>query len=108
MTCIEPACGQPRTKHGPPPKGWIFVRPSRTEGAWYCSPACAWAGIATTPPPIAATAPTPRPDVATCPLCTNRHDRDHRCGICNTRPQVVHVADRTVELYHHHTEGRTA
>jgi hypothetical protein len=94
----DAACGRPRTKHGPPPKGWIFVRLSRAEGAWYCGAEHAAAAIRATvePPPITTvTAPPvePRHDVATCPLCINRHERDHRCGVCNTRPQLARIAE---------------
>jgi hypothetical protein len=50
----KPGCGEYREKHGPPPKGWVQVKPSRGEPLWYCGPACAGRalGVATSTSPV--------------------------------------------------------
>lgn len=35
-----------------------------------------------------------RPDVGNCPYCIKRHDRDHVCPVCNSKPQVAPVVRR--------------
>lgn len=83
MSCQdETRCGRPQEGPGHPRHGWIRTHVAGTKDStrWWCSIACLAARFHAT---------TPRHDVATCARCINRHDRDHRCPACGTRPQVA-------------------
>ena len=104
--CIHPdLCGQPRNKTGKAPKGWVKANVSGQPAAWYCGPDCAYQALTGRRAPAQPAPVTPptgaRHDVADCPLCVNRHDRQHRCGVCNTQPQIVRPAPRPVQLFDH-------
>lgn len=76
-------CGRRQEGAGRPRKGWIRVHVVGTndgKGRWYCSPACAIRALAGS---------GGRTDVGSCATCTNRHDRDHRCPVCGSRPQLI-------------------
>jgi hypothetical protein len=98
-TCQNPEkCGRPITGH--PKAGWIKARVAGQGGAdrWFCGLQCLVRGLAEH-------VPGGRPDVAVCPLCINRHDRDHRCGVCNTQPHIARPAPRPVHLYDQARQG---
>jgi len=95
-TCRRPeTCGQPTTNRGRVPNGFIKTHTAGTDDSrWWCSTQCLISGLT-------ATIVAARPDVAACPLCINRHDRGHRCGVCNTQPHIVRPAPRPVQLFDH-------
>lgn len=83
--CADPTkCGRPQQGQGHPKKGWIktHVAGQRGSDAWWCSATCLVVDLTQS-------GRVERPDVARCPLCVNRHDRGHRCPICNTAPQLI-------------------
>ncbi|MGG5257486.1 hypothetical protein [Phycicoccus avicenniae] len=85
MPCTDTEkCGRPQDGPGHPRKGWIRTHVAGTSGStrWWCSLRCLIAGMTGVPG-------ADRDDVAACVTCTNRHDRDHRCPVCGTRPQQV-------------------
>jgi hypothetical protein len=96
--CADPEkCGRPQVGPGHPRTGWINVKTAGTRGStWWCSTTCLITGLLGV---------AERPDVGRCPLCINRHDRDHRCGVCNTQPHIARPAPRPVQLYDQARQG---
>ena len=85
MACADPEkCGRPQVGQGHPRKGWIRTHVAGTADStkWWCSLRCLITGMTGQPG-------ADRDDVATCVVCTNCHDRDHRCPVCGSRPQQV-------------------
>lgn len=98
-TCQDPEkCGRAQVGAGHPTKGWIktHVAGDKAADRWWCSARCLIAGLDFV---------DSRPDVGQCPLCINRHDRDHRCGVCNTQPHIARPAPRPVHLYDQARQG---
>lgn len=95
-TCADSEkCGRPQIGPGHPRAGWLNVKTAGTKGStWWCSAQCLITALC-------GDGVTARPDIGRCLLCINRHDRDHRCGVCNTRPQLVHPAPRPIRLFNH-------
>lgn len=98
-TCTDPeTCGHPQNGAGRPRKGWVKVHIAGHPIAdtWWCSTTCAAAGLAGV---------AGRLDVATCPACINRHDRGHRCSVCNTVPHLIAGAPVPTRLYDNARRG---
>ena len=80
-TCTDTErCGQPQVGAGHPRKGWLNLKVAGVGGStWWCSRECLVTGLLDV---------TPRPDVAVCGHCINRHERGHACPACGSRPQI--------------------
>ena len=99
----EHRCGRSVNEiRGRLPRGFVRIQTTGTgdgPGRWFCSADCAINALAHT---------VKRADVATCPLCINRHDRDHRCPACGSRPQLTAVRPTpAVRLYPHTDRNRS-